>query len=265
MDASAYLEEDLPVFGTMTALIGISWYISIELNIRLFFTFKRRKGLYFWSCLVSSWGVLIQPLAIILADFGVWKDALGAITVIYLSWWMMVVPQSFVLYSRLHLVLSNTKRLRWVLYMVIFTTIVFSIPTMIVGILAQTSMKNLGSPYLIWDKVQLTAFFVQETVLSLIYIVETYKRLKNSAMLHRDGGNSKEVLNHLIWVNVLVIALDCSLLALSYSNLFFVQSAYKPCVYGVKLRIEFAILNRLISSIQRSSNQSYGQENGYPE
>src|SRR5689334_6563583 len=111
---------------------------------------------------------------------------------------------------------------------------------------------RLGSPYMIWDKLQLTVFFVQETILSLIYIVETYKRLKHSAMLHHDENSRREVLHHLIWVNILVIALDISLLGLSYADFFYVQSAYKPCVYGVKLRVEFAILNRLISSVQRS-------------
>lgn len=28
--------------------------------------FRRRHELYFWSCLLCSWGVLIQPLATIL-------------------------------------------------------------------------------------------------------------------------------------------------------------------------------------------------------
>ena len=98
MDAVAHLKDDLPVTMTMASFVGISWYICVEINIRLFLTFRRRTGLYYWSCLLCSWGVLTQPLAIILADFGVWKDHLAAIVIIYLSWWIMVVPQSFVLY-----------------------------------------------------------------------------------------------------------------------------------------------------------------------
>ena len=121
---------------------------------------------------------------------------------------------------------------------------------------------TLGPPYLIWDKIQLTAFFAQETFLSLLYIFESRKRLRNSSMLHQDK-NSREVFKHLIYVNALVIFLDCSLLALSYANFFYVQSAYKPCVYGVKLRVEFAILNRLISSVQDSSRPSYHHGDTY--
>jgi hypothetical protein len=67
--------------------------------------FKKRRGLYFWSCALSSWGVILQPVFIILADFGVWTDLRGSITMIYLTWFIMVVPQSWVLYSRLHLIM----------------------------------------------------------------------------------------------------------------------------------------------------------------
>jgi hypothetical protein len=151
MNATAHLRKDLPTFGVMTALIGISFYIAIELNIRLFFTFKRRKGLYFWSCLVSAWGILIQALAIVLADFGGWTDVLGAITLIYLSWWAMVVGQLVVLYSRLHLVISSTVRLRWVLCSIIFVSVGFVFPTMVMGILAVSSAYASRAPKLIFD------------------------------------------------------------------------------------------------------------------
>ena len=121
---------------TMAAFAGVAWYIAIELNIRLFFLFKRRRGLYFWSCALCSWGVLTQPLTIILADFEVVTDLYVSIILIYLSWWIMVIPQSFVLYSRLHLVMRDDKHLRWVLYMIVFNTIAFSIPTIILGVIA---------------------------------------------------------------------------------------------------------------------------------
>ncbi|KAF2649531.1 hypothetical protein K491DRAFT_708071 [Lophiostoma macrostomum CBS 122681] len=262
MDTVQHLKDDLPVAMTMAAFVGISWYICVETNIRLFVTFARRRGLYFWSCLLCSWGVLIQPLATILTDFAMWKDKYVAMVVIYVSWWIMVVPQSFVLYSRLYLVMHNQVRLRCVLYFIMFNSVVFSVPTMVMGILAQTSMSaTLGAPYLVWDKLQLTVFFVQETILSMLYILETRKRLQNSTKVRQDD-KSREVFKHLIYINIFVILLDCSLLGLSYANLFYVQSAYKPCVYGVKLRVEFAVLNRLISSVQSASHSSYGHGDG---
>lgn len=136
MEAVQHLKEDLPVAMTMAAFVGISWYISVELNIRLFMTFTRRRGLYFWSCLLCSWGVLTQPLAMILTDFAVWKSKYVAMIIIYFSWLIMVVPQSFVLYSRLYLVMSNANRLRWVLYAIAAVSIMFAVPTMVFGIIA---------------------------------------------------------------------------------------------------------------------------------
>jgi hypothetical protein len=96
--------------------------------------------------------------------------------------------------------------------------------------------------------------------LSLLYIVETRKRLKDTAILHHND-RSREVFWHLIYVNVLIIVLDCSNLAISYANFFYVQRAYKPCVYGIKLRIEFSILNRLITSVKCASDPSFRHEN----
>ncbi|KAI9784428.1 MAG: hypothetical protein M1816_000852 [Peltula sp. TS41687] len=254
------LKNDLPVAMTMAAFAGIAWYIAIELNLRLFFLFRRRKGLYFWSCALCSWGVMLQPLTILMADFQVWKNLYVSIILIYLSWWIMVIPQSLVLYSRLHLVMRNTKHLRWVLYMIVFDTVVFSIPTIVLGVMAQASPKaaSLGPANLVWDRIQVTVFFVQESIISLLYIIQTRRYLKDRSMLDHDhdDGNSNPVMRHLIYSNFVVIVLDVTLLAIQYANFFYVQGAYKPCVYGVKLRIEFGILNRVISWMQRSPQHS---------
>ncbi|RAH49600.1 uncharacterized protein BO95DRAFT_428385 [Aspergillus brunneoviolaceus CBS 621.78] len=96
----------------MAAFIGISWWLGLEVNASLFLTFKRRRGLYFWSCAFVSWAIVLQPLLIILADFNVWTDPVPSITMIYLTWLIMVVPQSWVFYSRLHLLLRNARTLR---------------------------------------------------------------------------------------------------------------------------------------------------------
>ena len=38
------IKKNLPMSMTMAAFSGIAWYIAIELNIRLFYLFKRHKG-----------------------------------------------------------------------------------------------------------------------------------------------------------------------------------------------------------------------------
>nr|ABV57816.1 hypothetical protein [Claviceps fusiformis] len=264
------ITKDLPMSMTIAAFTGISWYIGVEINISLFLLFKRRRGLYFWSCALSSWGVILQPLFIILADFGVWKDAVPSIVMIYLTWLIMVIPQSWVLYSRLHLLMRTASFLGIIKFVLMFNSIVFSIPTIVIGTLAQSTNinPNLSSFNLIWDRIQLVVYFVQETSLSVLYIFQTRTYLRGRAPLREQSwsgpstlqGNDyprsqttdqKTVLWQLIYANGLIIALDIVLLGIQCANLFHLQGAFKPCVYGMKLKIEFVILNRLIDIIQR--------------
>lgn len=62
------------------------------------------------------------------------------------------------------------------------------------------------------------------------------------------------MLYQLIYTNLLIIALDIALLGIQCAGLFFLQGAFKPCVYGIKLKVEFVILNRLIDGIQSRGN-----------
>jgi hypothetical protein len=166
---------------------------------------------------------------------------------------MLVVPQSVVLYSRLHLISSNSKHKKYVLCMIAFTTIFISLPTMALGVAAQASrIPRIVSANLVWDRVQVTIFFLQETTISVLYIVETRRVLLNRSILGQDDKPIRTVMWHLIYTNILVVFLDCALLAMSYSPYFYVQAAFKPCVYGLKLRVEFSILNRLVTILQGS-------------
>ena len=45
---------------------AIAWAYTIELDLVIFYTFRRRKGLYFWALLVSSWGCTLHALGFIL-------------------------------------------------------------------------------------------------------------------------------------------------------------------------------------------------------
>ncbi|KAG6035386.1 hypothetical protein E4U41_006099 [Claviceps citrina] len=263
------IRKDLPMSMMMAAFTGISWYVGVEINISLFLLFKRRRGLYFWSCALCSWGVILQPLFIILADFKVWNDAVPSIVMIYLTWFIMVIPQSWVLYSRLHLLMRTASFLGAIKFVLIFNSILFSIPTMVIGTLAQSTdiNPNLASFNLIWDRIQLVVYFVQETSLSILYIFQTRTYLRGRSLLREQSwsgpstvqsngyrpqaADQKTVLWQLIYANSLVIALDIALLGIQCADLFHLQGAFKPCVYGVKLKIEFVILNRLINIIQR--------------
>lgn len=50
----------------LAAGTAIAWAYTIELDLVIFYTFRRRKGLYFWSLLISSWGCTLHALGFIL-------------------------------------------------------------------------------------------------------------------------------------------------------------------------------------------------------
>lgn len=83
-----------------------------------FFTFKRKAGLYFWSLLISSWGLNFHALGFVL-KFVVGTSWLLSIPFITTGWIAMVTGQSFVLYSRLHLMVRDERTLRYILYLIL--------------------------------------------------------------------------------------------------------------------------------------------------
>lgn len=269
------VDQDMPVALAMAAFAGVSWYVGAEISISLFLVFKRRRGLYFWSCALGIWGVILQTLFIILADFGVWSNLKASITLIYLTWAMMVIPQSWVLYSRLHLITSERVLLNWVRGVLIFTSIVFGITTIPLGVLTQTVKPSLFPVNNVWDRLQTLVFFVQETALSILYIWQTRKFLRDlTPLLRRPRPSSisivtvekvekkKTMLQHLIYTNIIIICLDITLLGIQNANLFYLQGAFKPAVYGVKLKLEFVILNRLIKSLRHRGDTTLGSNDG---
>jgi hypothetical protein len=68
------------------------------------------------------------------------------------------------------------------------------------------------------------------------------------------------MLHHLIYINILIICLDITLLGIQYASLFYLQGAFKPAVYSIKLKLEFVILNRLIKTISRTQTSVVGSD-----
>jgi hypothetical protein len=126
---SGGLETTQPILMIIAAFTAIAWYNCVELNVMIWLRFKRRKGLYFWSLLVCSWGIILHALSFLAKFFQVWTNDYVSVTVIIIGWYAMVTGQSLVLYSRLHLIMHDTRKVRWVLYMIIIDVFLFHVPT----------------------------------------------------------------------------------------------------------------------------------------
>lgn len=90
---------------------SISLYNAIELLLLIFVTFKKWGGFYFWSLLIASFGNIPYSLGYLISYFHLTVFPVG-LAFSNVGWWLMVTGQSFVLYSRLHLVLSERRVLR---------------------------------------------------------------------------------------------------------------------------------------------------------
>ena len=105
----------------------MAWAFAIELNVCIYFSFKRRQGLYFWSLLVCSWGIILHGLGFLLR-FPDFANVFVCNTIITIGWYGMVTGQALVLYSRLHLVVKRQDILRGVLIMIIWNAVVSRTP-----------------------------------------------------------------------------------------------------------------------------------------
>lgn len=101
-------------------------YNALELLILISTTFRQYKSLYFWSLLIASFGILPYNFGFLMEYFALAPDWAGVVVDVP-GWVMMVTGQSFVLYSRLHLVMQNRKVLKAVLIMIIVDGVLVSV------------------------------------------------------------------------------------------------------------------------------------------
>ncbi|KAL7806812.1 hypothetical protein V8C44DRAFT_338340 [Trichoderma aethiopicum] len=233
----------------MTVIIvflSLALYNVLELFCIIWSTFKRYAGLYFWSFLMATVGIALSCVGFCIKYFG--PESLGyfSCTLSLMGWVFMVTGQSLVLWSRLHLVLRNRRRLRIILWIIIFNAVVCH--GMVIPLVYGSFSNNpeiFEQPYKITERIEIVVFFLQEMMLSGLYIYETVKLLRMGGSLG-NKRSSRRVLKNLILVNILVMILDITIVALEFANLYDYQISYKPFAYSVKLKLEFTVLNRLV-------------------
>jgi hypothetical protein len=248
------IDVTLPIAMTIAGFFAIAVFNVLEINFWIFSTFRRCVGLYFWSLLIASWGIPIHAVGFLLKFFQLCSNEYVNSTLIIIGWYAMVTGQSVVLYSRLHLIVRDGTKIRWVLTMIIVDFFLFHIPSTVLLYGANSSHPQpYLSPYSICEKIQITAFSTQEFIISALYIWEARKMLRSIAKIKKEEVRS--VMLHLIFVNILMIIMDVTLLGTEYANQYSIETTYKSTLYSIKLKLEFSILNRL-RTLVKSQHQS---------
>lgn len=257
-DIGIILNSELPVPVTyvVCSFLSVALYNVVELTATLFLTFRRRSGLYFWSFCVATWGISVYCIGFILKDFNLAKSIpYFYVTLIVLGWCMMVTGQSMVLYSRLHLIVRSDIILKLVLGMIIIDAIILHIPTTVLCYGANSPLyARFSGPYAVYERIEVSMFFVQEVIISSIYVYKTYKMFHSEDLISESHTNTgRKLLRNLIIISIIVIALDTCILVLQFVGRYASQTAVKGFIYSVKLKLEFNILNQLVGFVQRMS------------
>ena len=241
----------------LAAGTAVAWVYAVEINITIFLTFKRRNGLYFWSLLLSSWGIALHAMGFIL-KFLVGANWILACTIIDVGWVPMVTGQAFVLYSRLHLIVRSRRTLRLILGMIFFNAAALHLPTIVTFFGANSPHSALWiDKFNIVERIQLAGFCVQEFIISTIYLYSTTRLLGSTY-----HNMSKKVMGELIIINCVCIGMDIVLIVLEYTNQYIGEASMKPMIYAIKLKLEFTVLNQLVGLAKGSLTEGHRWEGG---
>ncbi|KAL9595342.1 MAG: hypothetical protein Q9219_006496 [cf. Caloplaca sp. 3 TL-2023] len=240
------LPENTTRTSILVAMLTLAIYMSALVDLKVFTTFKRRNTIYFWSLLVTSWGIMSHSLGIILKWFVGSCPWYVNTAFASFGWWGMVTGQSLVLYSRLHLVIRSPKILRSVLIMIVFNFCVFQMPTTVLTF-GSNQPHHPASTFLqiynVYERIQLIVFTLQELTISILYIRAAFKML----LPDDPTGETRAVTRKfLIYLNVLCIVLDIAFVGEVYSGEWVYKTGTQSLAYAIKLTIEFVVLNKLM-------------------
>jgi hypothetical protein len=246
-----YEGNSLAIKVIIAFFLGLAMYNVVELQILIFGTFNKFRGLYFWSLLISGLGIIPYSLGFLFKYFSILSGGGKWFSVFLLSigWYPMVTGQAVVLWSRLHLIVTGEKGdriLKWTKWMIIVDAIVLHIPTTVltVGSNSHTDTQTFVRGYNVMEKVQMCGFFLQEVILSSIYIRETARILRISVQEH-----TRRLMYQLMAINILIIIMDVGLLGLECASLYILETTTKPVFYSIKLKLELAILGKLVQFV----------------
>ncbi|OLN82428.1 hypothetical protein CCHL11_10230 [Colletotrichum chlorophyti] len=229
----------------IACLATAGMYNVLEIYVLIFTTFRRRRGRYFWSMLVANTGILLHACGGLGRFMQPTKTPIPG-TFAHVGWYCMVTGQSVVLWSRLHLVVYSRRTIRLVLAMIITSFFCVHIPQTVLFVLVWTGKDAARNErFSVFERVSLMAFTLQETIITGIFVRAGFRNFKS--LFEFKAREAKVLLSYLISMFVLVFLLDTGLCILEYMGMFVFQTTSKPIVYSIKLKVEFAVLEKLLA------------------
>jgi hypothetical protein len=248
------------VFALLSYVISIALVLSIELIIQLHFIFSR-FSLYYFSILGTLLGIAIHAICLGLQLFIINQPKLVASILPKIGCIMNVVGFSMVLYSRLNLVMRKGLRLKMILATIVTTGVLIYVPTLaLLSLIASSSSGQRWIPALnILSRIEVLYYTLQELALNTIYTYTTAELLKD-----RYTPERRNLFIALLFTQVLAFVIDVGMVVLICKDFYILKGNLHPALYAIKLKIEFAVLNRLSSFVQQTGNDFIGAGIGAP-
>lgn len=268
---------DTPTSRTIFVFGGIALYNTLELTLLILLKFRRRRGLYFYSLLITTLCIIPLVIGLLLRMFYVVPVPIIPTVILVPGWNGMVIGQSLVLYSRLHLLAPGRMVLRAVLGVIAANACFSNVPISVFVTLSTLGVDKTEYMYGIWERIQICMYFAQEVFISGLYIQGVAKMMhfsftspftrstRKKSTVSTTGGSlaspgpmskafeslqGRKVMKYLLYVNIIIILLDISILACEFTGNFNVQAVYKvsPALLSKPLVSQPTSLTRIVSS-----------------
>lgn len=215
--------------------------------------------------LVGAIGCGVDPIGIILKFLAPHKNLWILYTLLLsVGWSTYSLAQLLVLYSRLHLVNQRTSVQRFVLVISISTVFISMIPTWVFVFQAWNPNPKISS---IWspreaivERYNQIVYTVVELIISSIYIGSLLGVLHSPT---KSSVRQRRVMLDLIYVNIIVVALDIVSVIMVYLNQVGLSHPIQTFSYAFKIRLEFVVLNQLMSVAARGLKRETFEEKRY--
>jgi hypothetical protein len=226
---------------------ALAFWSTIHLTVRMIFFFKHYKGLYFWALIITSWCLSIRAIGF-LFKFEVPSINWIFSTILAEAGWIgMVTGFSIVLWSRLNIIVEDRRIIYGVLAMILINGFIWHSALVVLQFgLAGSHGANRD----VWlrivnpmERTQITMFTVQEVIISGIYIHATYRILDDR--IFKQSERTRKVMLMLFVVQTIAILMDVAIITLDLAGYFTLKAIIHSWAYGIKLELEFVVLNQL--------------------
>lgn len=237
----------LPSYADLliVAFSSIAIYNALEIYIWIWHMFKKQKGLYYWSMHTAVMGILVHTVFQVTSTYNKVPPMPSSLFTI-LGYYMMSVSPLFVLYSRLHIMSLNFRRIRWIFFFIVGISCVLIVPSLIITVCAVCNVPGFLKALHVYLGLQIACFTLTELALSSFFIWTAYHTLQ--PILAVKGKQGRKFITSIFVIYLFVVVLLISLLVFlifEYLRYYFISITLNPFVCSVKLKFEFTIITLL--------------------